>query len=161
MSPNDKKERFSLAYIQAIAAHAGFDVAEPKLDRESIDGTLISHTGRRPRIDFQVKATARPLMRSDQLAFPLSLKNYNDLRSDCLVPRILIIVLVPENEMQWLLHNQEEELILRHCGYWLSLANAKATDNNTTVTVHIPRSQIFDGHSLARLMHNANEGNPL
>ena len=29
MDENDRKERFSLAYISAVAAHAGFLVTEP------------------------------------------------------------------------------------------------------------------------------------
>ena len=28
MEENDRKERFSLAYIRAVAAHAGFQVSE-------------------------------------------------------------------------------------------------------------------------------------
>lgn len=55
MHPNDKKERFSLAYIAAVAAHAGFHVATPELDRDSIDGILVCDDGKRPRIEFQAK----------------------------------------------------------------------------------------------------------
>ena len=55
MHPNDKKERFSLAYIAAVAAHAGFHVATPELDRDSIDGILVCGDGKRPRIEFQAK----------------------------------------------------------------------------------------------------------
>ena len=53
--------------------------------------------------------------------FPLSLKNYDDLRSDSWAPRLLIVVLLPTEEEEWLVHS-EDELRMRHCGYWLSLA---------------------------------------
>lgn len=42
MHPNTQKERFSLAYIAAVAAKAGFDLVEPPVDTDSIDGALIS-----------------------------------------------------------------------------------------------------------------------
>lgn len=32
MHPNDRKARFSLAYINAVASCAGFDVVEPTVD---------------------------------------------------------------------------------------------------------------------------------
>lgn len=38
MHSNDKKTRFSLAYINAVEACAGFDVVEPKVDIDSVDG---------------------------------------------------------------------------------------------------------------------------
>ncbi len=157
MHPNDKKERFSMAYIAAVAAHAGFHVARPELDRDSIDGILIADAGRRPRIEFQAKATARGIIGDETLAFPLSVKNYDDLRADVLIPRLLIVVVLPANEDDWLEHS-EEELRLRHCGYWTSLASAPERENTTTVTVQIPRHQRFDSDAVQALMAKAPHG---
>ena len=157
MQPNDKKERFSLAYIAAVAAHAGFDLVEPKVDRDSIDGTLISHFGRRPRIDFQAKATARGLLGDDLLKFPLSVKNYDDLRIEVIVPRMLVVVVLPNSEDAWLTQS-EEKMVLRHCGYWATLADEPETNNRSTVTIEIPRSQRFDSATLTTLMMRASSG---
>ncbi len=98
MDLNHKKERFSLAYISAVAARTGFDLVEPRVDVDSIDGTLISHTGRRPRIEFQAKATARDVVGAEAVTFPLPVKNYDDLRAEVIIPRLLILVVLPERE---------------------------------------------------------------
>jgi len=58
MDLNAMKERFSLAYIGAVASQAGYYIVEPRVDQDSVDGTLMGDIGRRPRIDFQAKATA-------------------------------------------------------------------------------------------------------
>lgn len=157
MHANDRKARFSLAYISAVAACAGFDVVEPKVDIDSVDGMLLAHYGRRPRLEFQAKATARDLVGDETVAFPLSLKNYDDLRRDVIVPRLLILVVLPNQEEEWLSHS-EDELILRHCGYWHSLEGEPETENTASVTVHIPRAQRFDPAALQHLMDQANQG---
>jgi hypothetical protein len=154
MDANTRKERFSLAYIAAVAAKAGFDVVEPSVDVDSIDGALISHAGRRPRIEFQAKATARDVLGDDDIGFPLPIKNYDDLRAEVIVPRILILVVLPQAEDAWLTHS-EEELVLRHCGYYLSLAGLPERDNTASVTVRIPRENRFDPNRLAALMNLA------
>jgi hypothetical protein len=58
------------------------------------------------------------------------------------VPRILVVVLVPENLVDWLVQS-EDELSMRHCGYWVSLRGQPETVNATTVTVELPRSNQF------------------
>ena len=162
MDENDRKERFSLAYISAVAAHAGYQVIEARpIDKDSVDGEIISDEGRRPRIEFQAKATARDIQRGDTLRFPLSIKNYDDLRvDDAMVPRLLIVVVLPAREEDWLMHT-EEELRLRCCGYWLSLAGRPATTNTSTVSVTIPRTQVLDTAQLRALIARANRGEPL
>ncbi len=160
MEENDRKERFSLAYISAVAAHAGVLVVEEPVDRDSIDGRLISIEGRRPEIAFQAKATAGNVLRANHLAFRLRVKNYNDLRIDAILPRLLIVVLLPANIEDWLAHS-EDELRMRCCGYWLSLASQPSTMNKTTVSVNIPRSQVFDSAQLRELMRRADREEPL
>lgn len=102
MDLNAMKERFSLAYIGAVASRAGYYIVEPRVDQDSVDGTLMGDIGRRPRIDFQAKATAQDILRESHLAFPLPVKNYNDLRADTRTPRILIVVLIPGDSSKWL-----------------------------------------------------------
>jgi hypothetical protein len=161
MELNDRKERFSLAYISAVAAHAGYKFLEATPpDKDSIDGFLIGQEGRRPMIAFQAKATGRDVLTDTDLIFVLSIKNYDDLRADTLVPRLLIVVLLPEAEADWLEHS-EDELKLRRCGYWLSLSGLPETDNATSVTVHLPRTQVLTSEHLAVLMSRAGLGEPL
>lgn len=161
MDENDRKERFSLAYISAVAAHAGYLVVESRpVDKDSIDGHIEWDEERRPRIEFQAKSTSRGVVRRDELVFPLSVKNYNDLRVPGIVPRILIVVVLPTSDGAWLEHSEEEPRV-RHCGYWASLMGQPDTTNRRTVSVRIPRSQVFDTVQLQELMSRANRGEPL
>jgi hypothetical protein len=161
MDENDRKERFSLAYISAVAAHAGYQVVEGRpIDKDSVDGHFEGDEGKRPRIEFQAKATSATVLQPSALVFPLSRKNYDDLRADVRVPRILIVVLLPASEEEWLVHS-EEELRLRRCGYWLSLAGSPATTNVATISVSIPRAQVFTTAQLRALMGRADRREPL
>ena len=157
ISDNTRKERLSLAYIQAVAARAGFLVVEPKVDLDSVDGMLRSTTGKRPQIDFQAKCSSQDLLKADHVAFPLKLKNYEDLRADRTNPLILIVVLLPEDEAGWL-SQSEDELVKRRCGYWLSLQGQPAVSNASQVTVKLPRIQLFDVQQLSGLMSRAETG---
>lgn len=155
-----RKELFSLAYISAVAARAGYQVVRPQLDFDSVDGIFMGDEGRRPRIEFQAKATSRDVLRHDHIAFPLSRKNYDDLRATVVVPRLLILVVLPENAEEWLSHS-DECLVLRRCGYWKSLAGAQDTDNQEQITVQIPRAQVLDPQQLAGLMDRMQKDEPL
>jgi len=157
MDLNDRKSRFSLGYITAVAAHAGYQVLESRIDKDSVDGVLMGEEGRRPRIEFQAKATARDVLRPGYLAFPLPIKNYDDLRAEVITPRLLVIVVLPESEGDWLAHS-EEELSLRRSGYWLSLAGQPEVPNTSSVTVRVPRTQVFDTEQLRALMRRAEGG---
>jgi hypothetical protein len=74
--------------------------------------------------------------------------------------RLLIVVFLPTDETAWLAHS-EEELRMRRCGYWVSLAGEPERPNRRTVSVRIPRSQVFDTTQLRELMDRANRGEPL
>ena len=88
MTLNLKMEQFSLAYIRAVVASAGYQMVRPEPDTDSVDGILMSDFGSRPRIEFQAKATAQDIVRSGNLHFPLPIKNYNELIIHTKVPRI-------------------------------------------------------------------------
>lgn len=154
---NMSKERFSLAYIRAVAAHAGFYTDEPQVDRGSIDGVLRADFGRGPRIEFQAKATSQDILREEHLACPLPIGNYKDLSQDAMIPRILIVVLMPQERAQWL-HQTSHELCLRHCAYWLSLKGQPPVPNTTSVNVHIPVVNTFGSEQLSDLMEKVERG---
>jgi hypothetical protein len=151
-----KIERLSLAYVAAVAAKAGYELIESTVDYDSVDGELRSASGLRPRIEFQAKGSTRSLLKDEHIAYPLSRKNYDDLRIETLTPRLLFVVLMPDVEDNWLSHS-EDELVVRHCGYWLSLRGSAEVDQ-TNITVHIPRSQVLRPDQLAELMAKAEKG---
>ena len=154
MDLNTQKSRFSLSYIEAVASHAGFQVEEVKVDRDSVDGTLMADFGRRPRIEFQAKATARDVVRENYVHFPLPIKNYDDLRLEAINPRILIVVVMPESIDEWI-NQSGQELCLRHCAYWMSLEGSPASSNQSTITVYLPLGNVFGSAQLTGMMQSA------
>jgi hypothetical protein len=153
---NQRKEQFSNAYVRAVASVAGFTLAKPEVDDDSID-LIISQRGgggtiRSPRVDVQMKCTGRNIMNNGALHFPLKIKNYEDLRvSDVLVPRILVVLSVPDNLSDWIEHS-ENEMLIRHCAYWVSLRGSEPTANDTNITVLIPQANLFNPATLSGIM---------
>ena len=60
------------------------------------------------------------------------------------------MLFLPSDADKWLSHS-EDELILRRCAYWVSLRGAPPTDNDTGVTVKIPKAQTLTPDDLAAL----------
>jgi len=110
-----------------------------------------------PRLELQLKCTSRDVLSESSVRYPLNLKNYNDLRINALVPRILVVVLVPENLADWLVQS-EDELLMRHCGYWVSLRGLPETPNTTTVTVELPRSNQFTVEAVVSMFQRISNG---
>ncbi|MBV6627310.1 MAG: DUF4365 domain-containing protein [Rivularia sp. (in: Bacteria)] len=149
MDINIQKEEFSYAYIYAIVSAAGysFQIANRPLDIGGIDiiisGEEQEYSLYPPRLEVQVKSTSTAVIDNEFVRYPLKLKNYNELRkSKTLVPKILVIILLPDNPEEWV-NQSEEELCLRRCGYWLSLRGQPETQNAESVTVYLPRQQLF------------------
>lgn len=165
MELNQQKEQFSIAYVHAVASVAGFQCQPVVVDDDSIDLT-ISASGnsgyiRRPRIDIQLKCTARDILKDDVLSFPLDVRAYDNLREpDLVCPRILIVVVVPDKCSDWIDHD-ESALVLKHCGYWCSLREKPPTSNSQTVTVDLPRTQVFSPSELRAIMDKINAREPL
>lgn len=161
MDINQQKEQFSITYIRAIASVAGYSLYRPEIDNDSIDLGIVARGGigtiLSPRLELQLKCTARDILDSNSIKYPLNLKNYNELKINALVPRILVVVLVPENIVDWL-QQTEEELCLRHCGYWVSLRGMPDTENTTNVTIEIPRSNQFTPLSLQAIIQRISFG---
>ena len=152
------QEQFSKAFILALAALAGCAAAEPAPDVDSIDWTLSCRLPRRPKLDLQVKSTRLATPEGDHIPYALKRKNYDDLSlPNLLAPRLLVLVLVPEDPAHWL-SCSAEQIVLRHGAYWLSLAAAPARDNESSVTVHVPRANLLTVEALSGLMHMINEG---
>ena len=160
MDSNTRTGAVSLAYINAVATYADNEVLEPKVDRGSVDGILKRDTIEQI-IGFQAKATSRDVMSGDGAAehFPLPIRDYDNLRT-AITPFILIVVLLPDDETEWLAQTHDE-LCLRYCANWLSLAGRPEVANINNVTVHVPATNVFGSHQLADLMDRAARGETL
>jgi hypothetical protein len=58
------------------------------------------------------------------------------------MPRILVVLYVPEECERWMEISQERA-ILKHAAWWMNLQNTPATENKTSITLKIPRVNLF------------------
>ena len=161
MDLNARQEQFGNAFLLAVAAVAGFAAAKLGTDNDSIDWTLSSRLPRRPKLDVQMKNTRTDDGEGATIRFPLRRKNYDDLiLTDVSCPRLLVLVLVPPDVETWLTQTAEQ-LVLRRCGYWLSLAGLPPNDDDSTIMVGVPRANVLTVTALTSLMQRANDGEAL
>ena len=164
------KEGLSRAYVSAIVNKAGMDCGlEATQFDYGIDGCIsdvrIGKNGRRSssgfKIDFQLKSTINYRFENDEVIYKIEVKNYNDLIEENVgTPRILILYVLPENDEEWV-STTEERLILKNCAWWCSLKGKTITENTSTVTIRIPRKQLFTVNEVERLMSLVKEGEQL
>jgi hypothetical protein len=154
----DRKEALSRAYAAAVAAGAGYTTSPPSdFDRDSIDVTFEAGGHMRPRISAQLKSTTNLKLDNEVFTYILKKKNYDDLRIETQVPRILVVLRLPKSESEWL-NISAEELVIRRAAYWVSLRDKPEVPNEDSVTVYIPMENMFDIACLRDLMEKARDG---
>lgn len=165
LTRSHRQEALSRAYVRAVAAQAGLGVTEPESDY-GIDMSLrvisLRDNRRRdvgPQIDLQLKRTTRAFVTTTHLSYDLEVVNYDDLREvGELAARLLVVLVQPEDEADWL-SQSADELVLRHCAYWLSLRGKPATSSRRTVRVKVPLENIFSVEALRGIIQRLQEGN--
>lgn len=158
LTATDREEALSRAYLQAVAAGAGYVVANLDFDRDGIDCEIKAGGRMRPSLGIQLKATINlGAVQNGYYSYPLKRRNYDLLREPTQTPRVLVVLALPQNETEWLTVT-DAELILRRCAYWVSLANAPETPNQASVTVSLPEHQHFDVAALRALMEQSRTG---
>jgi hypothetical protein len=162
MDLGKQKEEFQIAYVCALAAHAGLNRGGLCVDDDSID-ILFQAKGykapiRNPQIQMQLKCTSQDLVSGDVIKFPLTRKNYDDLRGyDVVTPRYLAVLVVPEDQDQWVQQHADCMALYNRC-FWVSLRDALPTTNKTTVTVDVPLGQRLTTNALLAMMSAASHG---
>jgi hypothetical protein len=153
---NDIKERLSIAYLTAVAAHAGCEVQEVKVDRDGVDLIIKPIKGATHlMIRVQAKATSG-LSRIDNdslLSFQLDRKTYDLLRGTSVMPALLVVYDMPTDPNAWLSVTSQES-ILRHAGFWKDLRGAPDVSTDSTA-VHISLSNVFDKSAIIDLLTQA------
>ena len=158
LTENKIKEEINLAYVLAVAATKSFSTEITRVDADSVDAS-IQYNGKlsdastlySPEIKLQLKATSIANIVGSNIHFPLPVKNYNDLKARTATPRFLVVLCLSELKDDWLKHSADE-LVLKKCAYYLNLKGLPETTNETTVTVHIPLTNIFSPDALYDLM---------
>jgi len=62
-----------------------------------------------------------------------------------------VVLFLPKEPQEWLKHSAEE-LALRKCAYWVSLRGAPETPNTSSVTIKLPKAQVFSPAGLSGIM---------
>lgn len=163
MDIKQRKEQFSVAYVNAIAAKVGLSNAGWSVDDDSVDLSLkgkgYNAKVRNPQVDLQLKCTSqKDIIKNGSLHFPLKKKNYDDLRGDdVMCPRYLVVLVVPDDIDHWI-ESKNDSMILYHSCYWASIRSCPETKNETSVTIQIPITQKLNCDSLSELMKLASRG---
>jgi len=154
------KEELSISYISTVAAVAGIDYQIDRHDGDSTDGTLKKWVKTKESnnihssLRVQLKCTSSDSQYSDDgsnISYCLKVKNYNDLCAKATTPIILCLMIIPEDEGDWIKWT-EEELIMKGCMYWQSFANSTPSINASSVTVKIDKSHVVNSKTLLDLL---------
>lgn len=158
LTENKIKEEISLAYVLAVAATKAFSTEITRVDNDSIDATIHCNgylvndsTLYSPEIKLQLKATSNANIIEGNIHFPLPIKNYNDLRSKSANPRLLVVLCLPTDRIDWLCHSPSE-MILKKCAYFVNLNGLPEKENETSVTIKVPLVNVFSPETLYTLM---------
>ncbi len=164
MDEKKQMEEFQYAYVAALAAHAGLNRGDLRVDDDSVDviftiSSSVPLTGliRGPQIQLQLKCTKSAKISAGVLTFDLKVKNYNDLRATTLAPRYLAVMVVPPALTDWVTYAPGTIGLQNEC-YWLSLAGQPATTNTSTVAVKIPLANRLTTSTLFTMIDAASDG---
>ena len=123
-------EQFQIAFIKAMAATCHFMTQEgPTPDRNSVDFCVISNRvipeaggSIDGEIKLQLKTTITPKFNKNHslLKYSLSIKNYNDLIGKRVIPKYLVVMVIPDKPSQWL-GEFTNGLFSAGCCYWVNL----------------------------------------
>ena len=158
LTREDRQELLSRAYVHAVAAGAGFTTLLYDLDRTGIDVQIQAGGTMRSQLALQLKATTVLRRMEDGLHFSFRLRtpHYDWLRGPAQVPRLLVVLDMPEDENQWITLT-DSGLLLRRKAYWVDLKNHKEVERDS-VTVHIPVENVFDVDAVKKLLERSREG---
>lgn len=163
LPPIETESELSYAYLHAVAAMAGMscECSGRHVDKLGIDATVTAAEQFTPEsvltdltLAIQLKATINvPSEQNGRLSYFIKGRDrYDKLRTSAVsIPRILVVLFLPKDAADWM-HQTEEQLAIKKCAWWVSLRGAPETDNDSGVTVYLPRSQVFNVQSLRDIM---------
>ena len=155
-------EKLQDAYLGAIAAAAGCELAKPDPD-PGLDWTIglksATHKKiRTPKIDVALKSTYQTMPNDcGEFSFTLENAHLEILAEEALYyPRLLIVMLLPRDVDSWV-WSKTNWMVLRHSMYWVNLRGKPITGDKKT-NVRVPYSQRFDALELCRILYKLGAG---
>lgn len=155
------EECLSLAYVHALAGHAGVNLSAQRIHDYGIDGTFrsIKIIGSRRvesgfSVDFQLKATTTWEHKGVDVVYDLEAKTYNDMvqRDSEATACVLILLCLPPLTEDWVV-SDESRMVLQHCCYWMQLKGPPTT-NTSTKRIFIPRKNTLTSQAIRALMES-------
>jgi hypothetical protein len=139
----------------AVSSLAGFDVTWKKFDGDGVDVVVSEHGGSRGMLQVQVKSTGvYGHTKKPTFAYPLPLKNYDELRDQNSLSRSYLVVVVVPKKFETALAHNPRTMILKHCAYWHDLRGNPPVSAKT-VSIQIDKSKCLTADSLRALMATA------
>jgi hypothetical protein len=165
MTPEQRQEEISKAYLHAVAAKCGFAVGTWSQDHGCLDTTVGAEatvgSGHlvRPKVDLQLKATRQQgVEHDDYISWKLEIDHYDSLRAPATLPHLLVVLLLPD-DIELSVEHTSEQLVLRRCAYWVNMTGMEAADaGQKTKTVHLPKTQLFSPSALTAILEKISEG---
>jgi hypothetical protein len=164
LTRNQIESELSLAYLHAVAASEGFAVDVPHIDSDSVDAVIaakgkldVTSLKHAPKIEVQLKSSFNTVVNADgAISISLPVNNYNDLRADTMVPRLLVLFALPTSQAEWLIHHPER-LVLQKCSYYVNLKGLPESSNVGHQTVYVPTTNMLTPNALKALMIKASK----
>lgn len=166
LTEEHRKEALGRAYLRAVAAQAGANIAIPEHDY-GIDITMTevverNDNGKTRYVDWndfkiQLKCSVSVTIETETIVYDLEAHTYNDLVGEPNTPRILVLLHVPREEADWLTLT-EEQLVIRHCAYWISLRGQAPTANAAQQRIRIPFTQRFTSDTVQEIFERLRAG---
>jgi hypothetical protein len=162
MTTQHIEEELSRAYIQAVAAKAGVNLALRERPHDyAIDGTFhqvsVLYDGLHESgfsLHFQLKASKNVKVSQNHAVFDLDVDTYNYLlaRADKKNAEraTLVLFAMPKREQDWL-SLSETRLILKRCCYWLELKGVLSI-NKATRRVKLPRTHLLTPSAVVKML---------
>ena len=160
MTKATRKEELSISYLSAVCAYGGIDYETIHHDDDSTDAIIkkmvILENERKfvSELRVQLKSTSSPNQyadKGDHLVYKLKAKNYNDLCMEGTSESILALLILPEDETEWLTWTQED-LRMKGCMYWARFTSLKSSGNSGTVSVDIDKRNVINSVTLNGIM---------
>lgn len=161
-----RQETLQIGYLHAVAAAAGCTLASPHPDVTATDWILEHPSSAHvddpvAMLKVQLKATyqVKPSDLNNRSFFSFDLKNAQLEKLNTSKPtvnKILVVMLTPPSADDWLVANSDEMLV-RHCAYWVNLAG-KAVTGKSETSVRVPTTNTFDDLALCGIMARIGQG---
>ena len=165
MTESIRKEEISMSYLAALCADAGIDFERMRHDSDSSDVIIKKEIkiGEAPflsSVRFQLKATSSVSQYSETeqaIQYKLKVKNYNDLCKQGTIPSYLALLILPDDEKEWVKWS-EQDLLMKARMYALDFNGLSESDNEYTVGVELDKNNQINKKLLMTILENAVEG---